>query len=529
MKTTYLLTALALAALPAAAQNAAPPLPEAPAQLSPSPAVERPAIIPPQRGRVTTKTSVGQEPKPAEKGTIMMNFQGAALGEVLNYLSDAAGFVIIQEAPITGTVNVVSRQPLNPDEAVDLINSVLIEKGFVALRSGRILKIVNRKDVQKRDLPVQSGSDPEKIPRKDEMVTQILPLKYGDAEKLIENLKPLLSESATISANESSNSILMTDTQTNIRRVALIIQALDTSVSSISTIRIFPLTFADAKELSTLLTQIFGTQSSGSDSRRSSFSGFPGFPGFSGGPPSSGGDDRSSRSSRGSSSSSSQSEARQAARVVCVADEQSNSVIVSAPEEVMPTIKEVITQIDTSITDQTEHHIFRLDAVELAEILTNIYADVETQSSQRKSGDSRSPYPFPSGSSSSSSSSSASGQRSERSLKQSKVVAVGDPRTNSLIVTAARDTMISIAETVARLDATDAKKQRVFVHSLEHADAESVAAVLRGMLGQDTGQSGSRQNGQSRLSERTSTGASMDSQEAFGSSGGGGSGGSTRR
>ena len=91
---------------------------------------------------------------------------------MLNYLSQAAGFVIVQDTPVTGTVNVISRQPLTPDEAVDLLNTVLLEKNYVALREGRILKIVSRTDAQKRDLPVITGADPNQIPRKDDVVTQ---------------------------------------------------------------------------------------------------------------------------------------------------------------------------------------------------------------------------------------------------------------------------------------------------------------------------------------------------------------------
>ncbi len=109
----------------------------------------------------------------------MLNFQGASLNDVLNYLSEAAGFVIVKEADVTGTVNVVSRQPISADDAVDLLNTVLVEKGYVAIRNNRILKIVKRDGAQKRDLPVQTGSDPEMIPRKDEMVTQILPLRLA--------------------------------------------------------------------------------------------------------------------------------------------------------------------------------------------------------------------------------------------------------------------------------------------------------------------------------------------------------------
>jgi general secretion pathway protein D len=462
---------------------------------------------------------------PQPKNEILLNFQGAQLSDVLNYLSEAAGFVIVQEVPVTGTVNIVSRQPIGPEEAVDLLNTVLVEKGFVAIRNNRILKIVNRKDAQKRDLPVQTGSDPDKIPRKDEMVTQILPVRFGDAAKLVENLKPLMPDTATISSNEGSNAILMTDTQTNIRRIAEIIKAIDTSVASISTIKVYPLQFANAKELATVVTQLFQTSSSSSrSSRSSSGGGFP-FP-F-------GGDRGGSDRDRGSSSGSGDSEARQAgSRVIAVADDQSNSLIVSAPEDVIPSITDIVTRIDTSITAVTETRIFDLkhaDAVELAAIITSLYSESGSQSNRSSSsrggfsgGPPGFPFPFGGSSASRSSSSSSSGDQSQRALQEAKVTAVGDPRTNSVLVIAARDTLMEIAEMVGRLDATDAKRQRVFVHSLEHADAESVANVLRGMLGDTTATQSQAQGGAGRLTERSASGATMDGSSAgFSDSGGG--------
>jgi general secretion pathway protein D len=362
------------------------------------------------------------------------------------------------------------------------------------------------------------GSDPEQIPRKDQMVTQILPLRYGEAAKLVENLKPLLSDTATINSNEGSNSILLTDTQVNIRRIAEIIRAIDTSVASISTIRVYALQFADAKELATVVTQLFANNTT-SSSRGRSRGGFGGggFP-F----PMPGGD-------RGGDGGSGNSEARQAnARVVAVADEQSNSLIVSAPEELIPTITELVDKIDTSITDFSDTRIFRLqhaDAQELATLITNLFPDPTAQGNQRRRDDRGGGFGFPFGGDRGSSGSNASGDRSQRALQQTKVVAVGDPRTNSLIVTAGRETMAQIAEMVGRLDSTDAKKQRVFVHSLEHADAESVANVLRGMLGDQTAINNTMQSGASRLNQRSSTGATIDTSEFSNGGGGGGGGG----
>jgi general secretion pathway protein D len=370
------------------------------------------------------------------------------------------------------------------------------------------LRIVNRRDAPKRDLPVNSGSDPEKIPRKDDMVTQILPLRTGEASKLVENLRPLIPESATITANDASNSIIMTDTQTNIRRIASIINAIDSSISTLSTIRVFPLTHADAKELAEVLTQLFSpdkNQGAGGNGRdRRGGYGFPGYPGMPGMPP-----------------QAQQSEAKQAAtRVVCVADEQSNSIVVAAPEEVIPTIKEIILQVDTSVTDATETQVFRLkhaDAVELAQTFNSLYADPSTSTPGGQNGrgnnnnNRRGPgFPFPMFGAAANN----SGSQSSRALKQAQVNAVGDPRTNSLIVTASHDTMVEIATLVGRLDETEAKKQRVYVHSLQHADAENVATILRNMFGDTT----SANTRGSRLSERVNTGVESNAADSFSNS-----------
>jgi general secretion pathway protein D len=512
--------ALLLAGAVRAQQPAATP---APAAVLAAPGVQQPpfqleSAVPtaPTATPAPGAKSAEIKPLPAlKKGEIMLNFQGASLNDVMNYLSEAAGFVIVQETPVTGTVNVMSRQPVSAEEAVDLVNTVLIEKGFIAIRNGRILKIVKREGAQKRDLPVQNGSDPEKIPRNDGMVTQILPLRFGEAAKLVENLRPLLPDNATITANESSNSIIMTDTQTNIRRMAEIIRAIDTSVASISTIHVYPLQYANAKELATVITQLFANNTTSPQNNqnqrgggRRGFGGFPGFPG--GGDP--------------SAAATPQSEARQAnSRVIAVADDQSNSLIVSAPEDLIPSITEIVTKIDTSTTDVTSTRIFNLihaDALETADILNTLYGDATSQLSKSRTGTNSNGnnrgqnfpgFPQPQ--------TATSSTQSERALMQARVVAVGDARTNSLLVNAARDTLAEIAEMIGRLDASDAKKQHVYVHALVHADVDSVANVLRGMLGDQT--TNSTQTSAGRLSQRSATGASMDTSDSSSSSPGG--------
>jgi len=454
-------------------------------------AQERETNIPadPQTGKPST-SAIAEDPQ------LMLNFEDVPLQSVLEYMSEAAGFIILGDTKVSGDVTILSKQPLNREEAVDLLDTILNEKGYTAIRRGRILKIVEKDKALIEDIPVKSGSDPADIPKKDVMVTQIIPIRFGNAGELIENISELLPEYATISANNGSNAIILTDTQTNIHRIAEIVSALDTSISSISEIRVFPLVYADAKQLADVVKGLFETRSSGSSRSSSSSSRIAEMmrSRFGGGSSSSRSSGSSGRSSRSGGSGSSAALAA-ASRVVAISEERTNSLVVSAPSDLIPTIEQLVKEMDRNIEDVTELQVFKLkyaDAYEMAEVLTNLFSD------KNEIENSRGGYRFGSwGRSSSSSSrsrSSSSGNSSERMLQQKKVVAVPDPRTNSVIVSATAELMKQIALMVERLDDNKAKQQKVYTYSLQNADVEGVSAILRNMFEQQNGNFNSTRN-----------------------------------
>ena len=109
-------------------------------------------------------------PPPNISGTnssagLRLNFRGVPLEMVLDYLSDAAGFIIVLDTPVSGRVDLWSDQPVTKDEAVDLLNSVLNKNGYAAIRDGRKLTIVSKNDAKTRDIPVKSGNDPAAFPK----------------------------------------------------------------------------------------------------------------------------------------------------------------------------------------------------------------------------------------------------------------------------------------------------------------------------------------------------------------------------
>jgi type II secretory pathway component GspD/PulD (secretin) len=428
----------------------------------------------------------------SEEG-LRMNFRNVPLEMVLDYMSEAAGFSIIAETDISGEVSVWNNRPLNKEQAVALLDSILNEKGYAAIRVGNTLKIVSSSSAQTENLPVRTGNDPADIPQSDRMVTQIIPVRYTGAVDLIENLEPLLPDNSSMTANESSNAVVLTGTENNIRRVAEIIRALDTSISGISQLKVFPLKYSDATELAEVVKSLFEAPQQSSRRGGSSRGGFSGFR-FGG----RGGDDGGrGRGDRGGSSG--DSEALQAAsRVVAVADERTNSLVVSAPDEYMPTIIQLVTEIDTNVDDITELQVFPLkfaDAFEMSEILKDIFDDSnEEQTSSRGGFRFGRGGPFGGGGDRGGSRSSSNNNESSRVQAMTRVTAVPDPRTNSVIVSAASNLMTQIERMINQLDSDSSKKQKVYVYSLDNADVDNVATILRGMFESQSSNLNNRNN-----------------------------------
>jgi len=201
--------------------------------------------------------SRGSRSVPNEPANITLNFENESIKAVLSYLSESAGFSIVYDANVSGEVSVVSLQPQTRTQVVELLNTVLYKKGYAAVREDDTLVIYDVNDVKYKNIPVVSDNNPENIPMSDKVVTQIIPVRYANAQELTSILEGLLPESASMSASQTSNALIITDSQKNIRRMAEIVRALDTTISDISTIKVYPLTNASAADTAEIISQLF--------------------------------------------------------------------------------------------------------------------------------------------------------------------------------------------------------------------------------------------------------------------------------
>jgi type II secretory pathway component GspD/PulD (secretin) len=424
---------------------------------------------------------------------LRLNIHNAPLSLVLDYLSDAAGFVIDKQTEVRGTVDVQGKD-LTKDEAVELLNSALKKNGCAVVRNGRILTIVAQDTAKISDTPIEVGNNADDIVRGGEVVTQIIPVKYASVTQLVPNLELLLPTTATLTANESANTLILVATRTDIKRMLRIVTALDTSIASVSSIKVIPLKYADAKDTATLITALFPAQTGnqfggagGAMGRGNLISMFAGG-GFGGGPGGRGG--AAAGGGRGGTGGGGAA----AAKVVAVGDDRSNSLVISAPADLVATVETMVKEIDQEVTDVTELRVFRLknaDPSETADQLATLFPDPTASTSGNQNN-----MPFfmrgPFGGGRGGAGATATG--SERTKKMGRVMAVPDPRTSSIIVMASKTLMPQIEDMVNELDSDKGRKEVVGFYDLQNANPQDVQAALQDLFNRNTRVNNNNQN-----------------------------------
>lgn len=266
-----------------------------------------------------------------------------------------------------------SAQTVSKEEAVQLLNLALNKNGYTARVQGRNLIVSSKEDAKKTNLPIRTGNDPAEIPETADMVMQIIPLRHIDATQAARDLGTLLPATATLTANQDSNSLVVTDTQINVKHVVEIVAALDGSIDSAATVRVFPLKNADPYEMAQLLTNLFGSTTT--PTANTAIAGGPG--GFfarmaAAGSFGGGGFNAVNGGSRRSGTTGS----GRATPVVAVADPRTFSVVVTASKAQMADVAAMIAQLDTSSGRKQRVFVYTLqnaDVKQVEAILKNLF------------------------------------------------------------------------------------------------------------------------------------------------------------
>jgi general secretion pathway protein D len=185
---------------------------------------------------------------------VSIDFNDVDIVVFIKFISDLTKKNFIIDDKVRGKVTIISPGKITVAEAYQVFLSVLEVYGYTIVPSGRITKIVPSAEARSKSIKTQL--EQESGNSTDNVVTQIIPLHYADPDEIKQLFTPLVSRSSVILAYTPTNTLIITDVQSNIKRLLHILKAIDiTGVGQ--QIAIIPVEYADATKLVNLLTSIF--------------------------------------------------------------------------------------------------------------------------------------------------------------------------------------------------------------------------------------------------------------------------------
>ena len=166
------------------------------------------------------------------------------LSQIVEAVSEITKKNFIVDPRVRAQVTMVSNSPMSADAFYEAFLAILQVHGFVAVPAGRVIKIIpdaNARQVPANDLPDRVSSS------SDEIVTQVIAVKNISAAQLVPILRPLIPQYGHLAAYPASNMLIISDRANNVNRIVRIIRRIDQSGDE--EIDVIPLEHASAAEV----------------------------------------------------------------------------------------------------------------------------------------------------------------------------------------------------------------------------------------------------------------------------------------
>ncbi len=323
----------------------------------------------------------------ASQRFVSIDFNNVDISVFIKFISELTGRNFVIDQRVKGKVTIISPSKISVAEAYKVFESVLDVHGFATVEAGKLIKIIPSPDARTKSIETRSRAQGDSDD--DQVVTQLMPLRYADPDQVKRLFTPMVSKSSVILSYPPTNTLIITDRYSNIARLMNILKTID--IPGVGReITVFPVQNADASKLVSLLDTVFKTS--------------------------------------GNAPAKKGAKAAVDRGAAFVADERTNTIIMVASEDATNRIRSLIDILDQETPKGKERiNVYYLEyaaAEEIVAVLKDLPKEEQTQAAGAK----------------------------EAPVVSDDVTITADKATNSLIITADRDDYATLVEIIRQID-----------------------------------------------------------------------------
>ena len=271
---------------------------------------------------------------PAGQELVNIDFpEPTEIKDIIKAVALWTGKNVILDRNVNGKVQIISPRKVTKEEAYQAFLSALNLLGLTTVETGKVIKIMPVRTAVKGNLKTFLGSSWTMMT--DEIITQIVPLKYIDAKEIQSTLSRIVASNSMI-AYPPTNTLIISDSGYKVRRILDILELLDVQGQQ-NQVAIVPIRFSEAKNISEKVTEIF--KNSAEAKKGAGSSGYHGYK--------------------------------------IMTDERTNSVIIFGPPRTIADVKALVRKFDIQLDDpsrQSAIHVRPLDYADSKKLASTLSA-----------------------------------------------------------------------------------------------------------------------------------------------------------
>lgn len=307
-------------------------------------------------------SNIAQTPTPPvnpEDELIYFNAVDTDIKDLIKQISRSTGTNFLIEDRLKGKITIISEKPMSRDMVYQAFLSALEVMGYTTVQTpGGLIKIVDTKGAVAEPLDIFTDN----TPITDKFITRIVQVQNISANDISSVVKSLVSKEGNLFAYPQTNSLILTDSGSNIDRILRIVKELDREGPQ-EVIEIIPIIHADAKDINDKIMALFENDLNDQSSQKST------------------------RRSRRSKKTPELDDAPSLSKVI--ADERTNSIIVLGSKRSIVKLRALVARLD-SPSDGVEGkiHVYYLkhaNAKEMSDVLSNLVSGASPKNSKSKS------------------------------------------------------------------------------------------------------------------------------------------------
>ena len=189
---------------------------------------------------------------------LTLNFEQTDIYEVITTFCELLKINYIIEGKVQGKITLQTFRKVPTKDLYSVFEQILAVNGITVVKSGNFYRFVPIRDSSKKALNLHYGNKP-KMPNKDRVVIQLIPLKNLPPATIKKTIAPLITKNGILLDVPETNILMLIDLASSAKQITHVVEALDTDKISSSDIQLYSINHSDPEVVAEELNEIFGS------------------------------------------------------------------------------------------------------------------------------------------------------------------------------------------------------------------------------------------------------------------------------